>query len=60
MCFEDFEKCPYLEDEKSVWADLPYCVMVYDELTVWTFEELCYKNFTECPVYKKIMEKVKK
>ena len=60
MYFEDPKKCPFLEDEESKWAKIPYCVMVYNELTLWTLDKLCYKNFTECSAYKKAIEEAKK
>ncbi len=53
-------KCPLLEDEVSRWGDIPYCVMIYDELTTWTLDELCYKKFMECPAYKKVLNENKK
>ncbi len=53
-------KCPLLEDEVSRWDNIPYCVMVYNELTAWTLGELCYKNYTECPTYKKVLNENKK
>ena len=60
MYFEDPEKCPLLEDEVSKWAKTPCCVMLYNELTAWTLSELCYKNFKECPTYKKVLEEANK
>lgn len=59
MYFEDPTKCPLLEDQESIWAEIPYCAMVYNELTAWTLSELCYKNFTECPAYIKAMKQTK-
>ena len=56
MCFEDSTKCPLLEDQESIWAEIPYCAMVYNELTARTLLEFCYKNFTECPAYIKAMK----
>ena len=56
MFFEDPEKCPLLEDRIPHQRIVPHCVLLYDELTAWTIEELCYKNFTECPTYKKAIE----
>ena len=60
MCFEDPTKCPLLEDEKSIWDKIPYCTVVYNELTSWTLCELCYKDFKECPAYKEFFTKSKK
>lgn len=59
MFFEDHEKCPLLEDQESTWDKVPYCAVLYNELTTWTLSELCYKNFKDCPKYKKVIEKVK-
>ncbi|MBR5544851.1 MAG: hypothetical protein IKU66_05195 [Clostridia bacterium] len=56
MFFEDPEKCPLLEDSIPQQRILPHCVIIYDDLTLWTIEELCYKNFIECPTYKKVKE----
>lgn len=60
MLFEDPEKCPLLEDQESKWDKIPYCAMLYSELTAWTLSELCYKNFVECPTYKKVLEEANK
>lgn len=60
VCFEDTTKCPRLEDEVPRGKDIPYCVMLYNKLTLWTLDELCYKNFTECPAYKKFLQENKK
>lgn len=60
MYFEDPEKCPLLEDQESKWDEIPYCAMLYSRLTAWTFSELCYKNFTECPTYKKALKETEK
>ncbi len=54
MFFEFPEKCPLLEDKESNWDEIPYCAMLYNKLTAWTLSELCYKNFTECPIYQKV------
>lgn len=54
MYFEDPDKCPLLEDRIPQHKIIPHCVMLYDDLTLWTIEELCYKNFTKCPVYQKV------
>lgn len=56
MYFEDPEKCPLLEDQESKWDEIPYCAMLYSKLTAWTLSELCYKNFAECPTYKKCLK----
>ena len=56
MYFEDPEKCPLLEDRIPQQKILPHCVMLYEDLTLWTIEELCYKNYIECPTYKKVKE----
>lgn len=60
MFFEELTKCPLLEDDESIWCDIPYCTIIYDELTAWTLSELCYENYEECPVYKKYLNKTKK
>lgn len=60
MEYEEIIKCPLLEDEVSRWDAIPYCVMIYNELTAWTLDELCYKNFTECPTYKKFVQEKEK
>jgi len=60
MDCEEIIKCPLLEDEIPSWNDIPYCVMLYNNLTLWTIDELCYKNFTECPAYKKFLQENKK
>ena len=50
-------KCPFFEDKESIWADIPYCVIVYGELTAWTLTELCGKDFHKCPAYIKTIKK---
>ena len=57
MFFEEPIKCPFLEDEESIWANIPYCVIVYGELTAWTLTELCRKDFKKRPAYIKTMNK---
>lgn len=57
MFFEEPIKCPFLEDDESIWDEIPYCVIVYDKLTAWTISELCYKDFQKCPAYIKTMNK---
>lgn len=59
MIFEDPTKCPLLEDKETVWENIPYCSFVYGELTAWTLDELCFKNFKDCPVYKKFLDEQK-
>lgn len=53
MFFEDPEICPFLESTKPQLGISPHCVMIYDDLTLWTLEKLCHKNFEKCPVYQK-------
>ena len=53
MFFEDPEMCPLLEIAKPQQGIAPHCVMIYDDLTVWTLEKLCHKNFKKCPIYQK-------
>lgn len=60
MYFEDPDKCPLLEDNESIWDKIPYCTIVYNELTAWTLCELCYKNYEECPAYKEFISKSQK
>ena len=60
MFIEFAIKCPLLEDQESIWDDIPYCVRLYNKLTLWTLDELCYKNFTECPTYKKFVQENEK
>lgn len=60
MFFEDLETCPLLEYSYLHRGFNPHCVMIYDDLTIWTIEELCNKNFTKCPVYKKTIDSTKK
>jgi|GEM_PF-4219507 len=59
MYFEDQTQCPLLEDFESFWSDIPYCAMLYDELTAWTLSELCRKDFNECPTYQKFLNETK-
>ncbi len=58
MFFEDPETYPLLEDTVPQQKIIPHCVMLYNDLTLWTIEELCYKNFTACPTYKKVKEEI--
>ena len=60
MFFEDPEKCPLLEDRVPQQKIIPHCVMLYEDLTLWTIEELCYKNFTECPTYIRFLNEADK
>ncbi len=60
MYFEDLDKCPLLEDTIPQKRVLPHCVMNYDNLTLWTIEELCYKNYIECPTYVKFLNEATK
>ena len=60
MYFEDPDKCPLLEDRIPRQRILPHCTMLYDRLTLWTIEELCYKDFTKCPTYIKYLNETNK
>ena len=60
MLFEDPEICPLLEFTKPQRGDAPHCIMIYNDLTLWTLNELCHKNFEKCPTYKKTIEEANK
>lgn len=60
MFFEDPEICPLLEFTKPLRGDAPHCIMIYDDLTLWTLDELCYKSFEKCPIYQKVKNESEK
>lgn len=57
MFFESPEICPFLEATHLYKGLNPHCVMIYNDLTLWTIEELCCKSFTDCPTYKEANKK---